>query len=325
MNHVSRREITCMLGSCCSSLLFGMSYMFTKRIVDDVSVFALLSWRFLFGAAVMTLLILLGIIRINLKGKSLWPLIRVAFFMPTVYFIFETFGVQLTTASESGTIMASIPVFTLIASALLLKETPTRLQIGGILISTGGLVLIVLLKQAGASLSLPGYLLLFCAVCSDVGYFIQVRRAEGYSVLEKTYVMCLAGAAVFTVCALTESAAKGDVTAYLTLPFTDTSFLASSLYLGCGCTTLAFLLTNRSLTYLGPTRTAAFAGLSTVVSVISGVVFLHEPFSFMQGLGTFLVLLGVYCVNILSPMYYQHCQKLAAARAQTPTAPQGRK
>lgn len=46
---MSWREISAMLGSCCSSMLFGLSYMFTKRIVGTVPVFSLLSWRFLMG------------------------------------------------------------------------------------------------------------------------------------------------------------------------------------------------------------------------------------------------------------------------------------
>ena len=73
------------------------------------------------------------------------------------------------------------------------------------------------------------------------------------------------------------------MTEYLTLPFTSGSFLTSCLYLGIGCTTLAFLLTNRSVTIIGPTRTSAFSGLTTVISVVSGVVFLHESFSLLQG------------------------------------------
>ena len=110
--------------------------------------------------------------------------------------------------------------------------------------------------------------------------------------MEKTYFMCLTGAVFFTVCALVYNGVHGTVTEYLTLPFTSGSFLTSCLYLGIGCTTLAFLLTNRSVTIIGPTRTSAFSGLTTVISVVSGVVFLHEPFSLLQGLATALVLAG---------------------------------
>ena len=95
------------------------------------------------------------------------------------------------------------------------------------------------------------------------------------------------------------------------------SFLTSCLYLGIGCTTLAFLLTNRSVTIIGPTRTSAFSGLTTVISVVSGVVFLHESFSLLQGLATALVLAGIYCVNILHSIYTARRQAAAEQKEQT--------
>ena len=58
MNKLTWREISAMLGSCCCSLMFGNSYMFTKRIVGEVTVFALLSWRFLIGAVFSAVLLI---------------------------------------------------------------------------------------------------------------------------------------------------------------------------------------------------------------------------------------------------------------------------
>lgn len=73
---MSWREISAMLGSCCSSMLFGLSFMFTKRIVGTVPAFSLLSWRFLMGAVAMSLCALLGVIHIDYKTKKPWPLLR---------------------------------------------------------------------------------------------------------------------------------------------------------------------------------------------------------------------------------------------------------
>ena len=73
----------------------------------------------------------------------------------------------------------------------------------------------------------------------------------------------------------------------------------------------------RSVTIIGPTRTSAFSGLTTVISVVSGVVFLHEPFSLLQGLATALVLAGIYCVNILHSIYTARRQAAAEQKEQT--------
>ena len=82
---MSWREISAMLGSCCSSMLFGLSFMFTKRIVGTVPAFSLLSWRFLMGAAAMSLCALLGVIHIDYKTKKPWPLLRMTLYLSAAY------------------------------------------------------------------------------------------------------------------------------------------------------------------------------------------------------------------------------------------------
>ncbi|NCB30643.1 MAG: EamA family transporter, partial [Clostridia bacterium] len=97
-----------------SSTLFGFSFLAVKLGVSQVSVFTLLSWRFSMAFLAMTLCVALGIFRVDFKGKILWPLLLLSFFQPILYFVSETYGIQLTSASESGTIIATIPLITLL-------------------------------------------------------------------------------------------------------------------------------------------------------------------------------------------------------------------
>lgn len=298
MEKKSWREISAILGSCCSSLLFGMSYMFTKRIIDDVTTFTLLSWRFLFGALAMTICLLVGIFKVDFKGKPIKRLLLMTLFQPVCYFIFETFGVRFVSVSESSTIVACTPIITMLFSHLILKETPKKIQIFGVCLSCVGILTIVLVKGLSPTFSILGYLLLLSAVVSNSCYYTVSRRAAyEFTVFERTYAMCLSGAATFTVCALVENAAQGTLMNYVTLPFTDPNFLLSAVYLGVGCSCTAFFLSNRSITILGPTRTCTFSSLSTIISVVSGVFIMKDQFSLMQGIGTALAITGIYLVN----------------------------
>ena len=298
MGKKSWREISAILGSCCSSLLFGMSYMFTKRIIDDVSTFTLLSWRFILGALAMTVLLLLGVFKVDFKGKPMKMLLLLTLFQPVCYFIFETFGVRYVSVSESSTIVACTPIITMLFSHLILKESPRKIQIGGVCLCCVGILTIVLVKGLSPTFSVLGYLLLFSAVVSNSCYYTVSRRAAyKFTVFERTYAMCLSGAVAFTLCALVEHTIQGNVGAYLTLPFTNPSFLLSAAYLGIGCSCTAFFLSNRSITILGPTRTCTFSSLSTIISVVSGVFIMKDPFSLMQGVGTALAITGIYLVN----------------------------
>lgn len=135
-----------LIGSLCAitcEALYGLSYIFTKNATRETSSLSLLGWRFLVAFIIMTVLALTRIIKIDLKGKSLRPLLAVAFFCPVIYFIGETFGISRTTASESGAFLACIPVSSLIASSIILKKKPTRFQIAGILITLSGVLVTV--------------------------------------------------------------------------------------------------------------------------------------------------------------------------------------
>ena len=69
----------------------------------------------------------------------------------------------------------------MLASALFLHEMPSKFQVGGVLLSTVGIVIITLLKGTSPTFNPLGYVLLFGAVFSDVIYFIHNRQLTAYT------------------------------------------------------------------------------------------------------------------------------------------------
>jgi drug/metabolite transporter (DMT)-like permease len=279
-------------------VLWGFSFMFTKAVTDSVSPLALLSWRFIVAFVVLSLCALLRIVKLDFRNKSLRSLLLLAIFMPACYFIGETVGIKLTSASESGAIIACIPIGALLLSTWMLKEPPTKLQVTGVGVTTAGIILIILMKGLGATLNPLGYLMLLVAVVSYGLYSVYAQKTHQFSSAEKTYAMMALGAIVFTCLALGESIRDNTLRAFVTLPFTNHEFLAAILYLGIGCSVVAFLLYNIALTSIGTNRTSSFAGLATLVAILAGVVILKEGYSVAQSAGTVLVIGGVYLANI---------------------------
>ena len=291
------KETLALAAAAMASVFFGLSFIFVKQSVDAVSTFTLLSWRFVFALAGMYIAKLLRIIKLDLKGKPLKPLLLVALFQPIIYYILETVGIAMTTATESGIIIACIPIVTIILSAVMLKEPPTKRQTVSVLISVLGIIIMVLAKGISASLNVLGYVLLILTTVSAGLYVIYARKAVGYTSVEKTFIMSATGAIAFTLCAIVEHASAGTMKEFLLLPFTNRDFLVSLLYLAGACSVLATLLRNYAITVIGATRTASLAVLTTAISVFAGVLLLKEPFSFLQGVATVLVLIGVYGAN----------------------------
>lgn len=280
-----------------SEILFGLSFIFIRLCVGTVSVFTLLAWRTMMAFVIMTACGVLGIVKINLRGKNLKPLLILSLFQPVLYYVMETLGVQRTTAAESGVLLACIPMITMLFSAVFLKDKPTKPQILCMVVTVLGAVMIGIGGELQTSSSFLGYLFLLIAMCSESAYAITSQHIKGFNSAEKTYAMIVSGAVVFTGCALVEHGMNGTLTAFLTLPLHDTGFFICILYLSLGCNLIAFLCANYSISIIGATKRAAFASIASVTSVLGGVFYLGESFTKIQIAATVLVLLGVYGVN----------------------------
>lgn len=298
MEKKDRRDV--LLGCLCAlgcETLFGLSYIFTKQATSHVSALALLGWRFLIAILVMSLCAITGIIKVNLKGKKLKPLLTVALFSPSIYFIGETVGISYTTASESGSFLACIPVVSLLASTLILREKPAKKQVAGILVTLAGVFVTVFAVGAATSFSVLGYVMLTVAVISYALYSVFVEKASYYTGAEVTYVMLISGAIIFGILAVMEAIVGGTVNTLIKLPFADKGFLVAILYQGIGCSVLAFFMSNVAIAKIGVNRTSSFIGVATVVSIIAGILVLKEHFSIVQMVGAIMIIAGVYIAN----------------------------
>lgn len=294
----NRNEFVGIISAFLSESLYGLSYIFTKQATQAASVFALLGWRFLLGAIVISLCVSLGFVNVNFKGKSLKPILHVALFSPCIYYITETIGIDLTTASESGIILAIIPIASIVASILLLKEKPSKRQIMGIIITLIGVLFTVLSLGLTSSLSLFGYLFLLIAVLAYALYSVFVSKAKNYTEGEITFAMLVSGAIFFVILAFIEGFLKGSIDSLIKLPFTDTNFLIAVLYQAICCSVLAFFLSNIAISRIGVNRTSSFIGVSTAVSILAGILILNESFNIYQVIGAIVIMIGVYVANI---------------------------
>ncbi len=294
---VSNTVVGCLCAVGCE-ILYALSYIFTKQMTENESPLYLLGWRFLIAVVAMSVLVAVGVFRVNFRGKSLRSVLIIALFCPVLYFIGETFGITRTTASETGVFFACIPVVSLAGSTVILKKKPSVLQVAGILITLCGVVITVSAAGMSAGFSMTGYIFLLLAVFSYSLYSVFVDKASEYTGVEITYIMLIAGAAVFAAAAFAEAFFTGNVKHLLLLPVQNRNFLIATLYQGIGCSITAFLLSNAAIAKIGVNRTSSFIGVSTLVSIISGVIILNEQITLLQAVGAAVIIVGVYTANV---------------------------
>lgn len=280
------------------AIIFGLSFLFSKRALNCAGPFELLSFRFLTAFLVMSALIFLKVIKINYKGKNIRNLILVALMQPIIYFIFETYGIKFSSSSQAGLMIALIPIFVTLMSAYFLREKPSVLQSIFIVLSVIGVIFIVVMGgSSSGSGSLLGIVFLFGAVISASIFNILSRKlSTEFSPIELTYAMMSLGAVFFNIVSIANHIQQGNLTKYFA-PLKNRDFLISIGYLGIISSIIAFFLVNFTLSKIEASKSAVFANLSTIVSIIAGVIFLKESFQLYHIIGSVLILTGVWGTN----------------------------
>lgn len=274
--------------------IFGLSFIFTKIALDRMSLMELLASRFLIAATSMTLLKLTGIIKIDLKNKPRKDIILVAIFQPVLYFTFETIGINMTTASESGLMTSLTPIVVSILSVIFLKERLRLHQWGFIILSVSGVVLINLMKGSVAPSNYLGVFFLLLTVLVAGIYNILAKKATAaYQPIEITYVMMWAGAIVFNGVNIVNSIINKNISTYFSRLFAIDA-LVPLLYLGVLSSIFAFFLSVYTISKLQVSQAAVFGNVITIVSIIGGVIILKENFHWYDFVGGLMIIVGVW-------------------------------
>ncbi|MCK5732243.1 MAG: EamA family transporter [Tenericutes bacterium] len=286
------------------ALIFGFSFMFSKMALEstDISPMGLIAYRFLLAFIVFEVLRLTRIIKIRFNRKLAIPVFLVAFFQPILYFIFETYGLNLTSSSEAGMMIALIPIFVTILSSFVLNEKPSKGQIIFIIISLSGIILIQFFKQnpSGASSSFLGLFLLLFAVISAALFNIASRKAsKTVKAYELTYFMMLSGALVFNVIYLFQLGFNNDLSTYYTA-ISNPDVILPIVYLGIAASIGGFFLVNFALGRLPAHVSSVYANLSTVVAIIAGHFILGDEMTTITVIGGVMIIFGVYGVARLN-------------------------
>ncbi|MHB1393029.1 MAG: DMT family transporter [Clostridia bacterium] len=284
------------------SIIFGLSFLFTKQGLDDFSPMVLLSYRFGIAAVIIGLLTITGIIKVNFKGKSLKGIIILALFHPTVYFSMEAIGIKYTSSSEAGIMIALIPIVVMVLARIFLNERPSNIQKLFIMVSVLGVIFIILMSE---NLNIQGQLIgiiaLLTAVFAGSVFSVLSRKlSKNFTSIEITFVMIMFGAVFFNLIAVIKGLMDGDLYNQYITPMTSLNGAVAVLYLGVISSIIAFFMQNYMLSKLQATNTSVFTNLTTIISIAAGTLIRHEAFYWYQLIGGIFIILGVWGTNFFS-------------------------
>jgi drug/metabolite transporter (DMT)-like permease len=275
-------------------VFWGLSFVATKVALESFPTFTLIFCRFALGSCLfLALVVPYGFPR--LKRRDHAKLFLTALFEPGLYFVFETLGLQHTSAASTALIIGTIPVVVLVLAVMLLGERVGLGHLLGLGASLLGVATLVI-GDSGFTWILAGHLLgdlfIFGAVGSAALYMVCARDlGRSYSARDITTMQTFYGALFYAPAFLWE------------LPTTQWAAisgrsLAALAYLALFATIVAFFSYNYALTKVPASRASVFINGIPVVTALAAWVFLGEKLTALQAGGGLLVLFGVYLANL---------------------------
>lgn len=227
--------------------------------------------------------------RLPARFKEWLVLAALAFLGITVNQLCFMNGLARTSVLHAGLIGGLGPVVILGLSVLTAVETFTVLKVSGMLISLGGVILLVTQKAgSGAQPTLVGDAIVFGATAAFASYIVLEKRIVG------RYDNLTLNAVIFGLGAL------------LMLPFTVRSIVAVRWsdvplrawwglgFMAFGGSVIAYVLYAFALSKLTASKVGAFSFLQPILVAVLAVLFANEHITVMESVGGVLVLVGMY-------------------------------
>ncbi|MBE6596962.1 MAG: DMT family transporter [Ruminococcaceae bacterium] len=295
-------------------VIYGLTVFFTSRLTETTDVLDILALRFLLSFAVMWVLKQIKVIKVDIGAKDfikknprtpfIKSIILAGLFEPVLYMLFETLGISMTTGITAAVILSLSPIFSLIVERFLLREKATLLQIFFLGCGIFGAIYISLNTVSdGGNDSFLGILFVLLAVISGALFCGFSRKAAPhFSAMEITYVSCALGAIIFNLVNVVRHIAKGDILSYFN-PYFSLENMIGFLFLGVLSTIVATGMNNHALSKLQVSTTAAFGGVSTIVTIAVGIIFNNESLAYYHYIGLpfiFARMIGVSAISIIN-------------------------
>lgn len=285
-----------------SMLIWSASGIAVKEALVALSPMTMIVIRFTLAVLLMLVVGLCArkseMFRLQKVDKKDLPLfILGGIFQPFLYYILETFSYDaLSSPTIAEALLSTSPVLAPFFAAAILREHVTRYNILGIIVSTVGMLLLVLVGASDFSIGNPwGIACAFAAVSAAVLYTIVLRRIPPkYNPLTVVFYVQLSALVLFyPLCGFTDG-----VSGFAHLAEVDTVQLWRSLaavgYLALGASVVAFICFCYTVRVIGVTRTNAFNNVRPAFTAIWMLLFFGEQLPWAKWLGILLIIIGLF-------------------------------
>jgi drug/metabolite transporter (DMT)-like permease len=273
-------------------IFWGASFVATKTVLLEIKPVTIIILRLILASVLLTVIALSTgkKFSVNLKNHS-W--IFILALIAVFHLWIQVTGLQYTTASNTGWIIGTAPIFMALLGFVFYREKIGVLQTSGILIAMFGLLLLIG-KGDFTNVDFIGnkgdLLVLGSSFTWGAYSMVNKKISLSYSPLMTILYLFLMMAIIiipFNLNAQTVSSV---------LNLSSTGWI-SILFLGLFCSGVAYVIWAYSLRDMESAKVGAFLYFEPFVTVLTAWVFLREEITIVMILSGIIITIGVFLVN----------------------------
>ena len=270
-------------------IIWGTTFISTKVLLVDFKPVEILFFRFVMGFAALLLVCPHRMKLGDCRQEVTFVLAGLCGIC--LYYLLENIALTYTMASNVGVIISVAPFFTAILSRLFLRsEGKLRANFFfGFVVAMAGVALISF-NGSRLELNPTGDILAVLAAFVWACYSILTRKISsfGYPVILTTRRTFFYGI-LFMVPALFFFDFEIGLER-----FADMAHLLNILYLGVGASAFCFVTWNFAVKALGAVKTSVYIYMVPVITVVTSVLVLKEPVTWVSLVGTVMAVAGLF-------------------------------
>ncbi|MDD2562774.1 MAG: DMT family transporter [Salinivirgaceae bacterium] len=269
-------------------LFWSLSFVWYKEAYKLFTPISVIFIRLLIASILLsiTALTVFKIQKIDKRHYKFFLLL--AFFEPFLYFMAEGHGINYTSATVASVIVALIPLLTPFATRIFLKTPINNIHLIGLVISFGGVGIVVSAGSTDFSADSLGIGLMFMAVLSALGYsIVLVKLMKFYNTITIITFQNILAVIFFLPFFLSfelDTIASIPMTLENYSPVLKLSFFASFL---------AFSLFVYSIKRIGITIANMFTYLIPAFTALFAFIIIKETLSIQAIIGIMIVIFGL--------------------------------
>jgi len=270
-------------------IIWGTTFISTKVLLTDFKSVEILFFRFVIGFA--ALLLACPHRMKGLERRQELTFVLAGLSGICLYYLLENIALTYTMASNVGVIISVAPFFTAILSRLFLRSEG-KLRVNffiGFVVAMAGVALI---SFNGSKLELNpmGDLLAVLAAFVWACYSILTRKISSFGC---PVILTTRRTFFYGILFMVPALFLFDFEMRLER-FADVTHLLNILYLGLGASALCFVTWNFAVKVLGAVKTSVYIYMVPVITVVTSVLVLKEPVTWVSIMGTVLAVAGLF-------------------------------